>query len=267
VWSPSDSAQRVTNVVTPLASTGNASALADTFTRLFALEPEERAHLHSLTANTEEIEPRRKLITEARPSRNLFILTAGWLFESKLLRNGHRQILNFRLPGDIVGIECLAFRDALHTTTTLTQCTVAPLTAANFEKTQREFPRLAAALFLMTLRDGAIRHEWEVTLGRRTALSRCAHLFAELDRRIHERGLALDGAVPMPLTQEDIADCTGLTPPYVNRMLQKMRVLGLIRFESKVLEILDRAEMAKVAGFDPNYIEGWGRGGSRFGSE
>lgn len=243
------------------------SALAETFTRLFALTPDERDHLRSLAAKTEEVEPRRKLITEGRPSQKIFILTAGWLLESKLLRSGNRQILNFRLPGEIVGIECLAFPAALHTTTTLTPCTVAPMMVESFENTQRDFPRLASALFLMTLRDGAIRHEWEVNIGRRTALSRCAHLFAELDRRIHERGLALDGAVPMPLTQEDIADCTGLTPPYVNRMLQKMRVLGLIRFESKVLEILDRVELAKVAGFDPTYIEGWGRGGARFGSD
>ena len=245
----------------------NLSAFTDTFTRLFALEPEERAHLQLLAAETEEIEPRRKLITEARPSQKIFILKSGWLCESKLLRNGNRQILNFRLPGDIVGIECLAFRSALHTTTTLTHCTVAPVRIEEFEQTQREFPRLASALFLMTLRDGAIRHEWEVNIGRRAALSRCAHLFAELDRRIHERGFASDGAVPMPLTQEDIADCTGLTPPYVNRMLQRMRVLGLVRFESKVLEILNRVELAKVAGFDPTYIEGWGRGGAQFGSE
>jgi CRP-like cAMP-binding protein len=242
-------------------------SLADSIASLFALSLAERAHLQALAAKTEEVEPRRKLITEARPSKILYILTAGWLVESKLLRNGNRQILNFRLPGDIVGIECLAFPQALHSTTTLTHCTVAPLRVESFESTQREFPRLASALFLMTLRDGAIRHEWEVNIGRRSALSRCAHLFAELDRRIHERRLALDGAVPVPLTQEDIADCTGLTPPYVNRMLQKMRVMGLIRFESKVLRILDRVELAKVAGFDPTYIEGWGRGGSRFGSE
>jgi hypothetical protein len=88
----------------------------------------------------------------------------------------------------------------------------------------------------------------------------------ELDRRIHERRLSADGAVPMPLTQEEIADCTGLTPPYVNRMLQMLRQKGLIRFESKVLEILDRVELAKIAGFDPYYIEGWGKGGSRLGS-
>jgi CRP-like cAMP-binding protein len=243
------------------------SALTETFTHLFTLRPEERMHLHSLAAKTEEVEPRRKLITEARPSQTLFILTAGWLFESKLLRNGDRQILNFRLPGDIIGIECLAFREALHSTTTLTRCTVAPLSVQGFERTQREFPRLASALFLMTLRDGAIRHEWEVNIGRRTALARCAHLFAELDRRIHERRLSLDGGVPMPLTQEEIADCTGLTPPYVNRMLQKMREKGLIRFESKVLEILDRMELAKIAGFDPYYIEGWGKGGSHLRSD
>jgi CRP-like cAMP-binding protein len=240
--------------------------LADTFTRLFPLSPEEREQLQRLAARTEQVEPRRKLITEARPSHMLFILTAGWLFESKQLRNGGRQIVNFRLPGDIIGIECLAFKDALHSTTTLTHCTVAPLPVASFEQTQREFPRLASALFLMTLRDGAIRHEWEVNIGRRTALSRTAHLFAELDRRTRERGLAFDGTIPMPLTQEEIADCTGLTPPYVNRMLQTMRVKGLIRFENKTLEILDRSELAKIAGFDPAYIEGWGHGSSSFGS-
>jgi hypothetical protein len=80
--------------------------------------------------------------------------------------------------------------------------------------------------------------------------------------RSHARGLAFDGSVPSPLTQEEI----GLTPPYVNRMLQTMRVKRLIRFENKTLEILDRIELAKIAGFDPAYIEGWGQGSSSFGS-
>jgi hypothetical protein len=70
----------------------------------------------------------------------------------------------------------------------------------------------------------------------------------------------IEGAKPR------IADCTGLTPPYVNRMLQTMRVKRLIRFENKILEILDRIELAKIAGFDPTYIEGWGQGSSTFGS-
>jgi hypothetical protein len=50
-------------------------------------------------------------------------------------------------------------------------------------------------------------------------------------------------------------------------MLQTMRVKRLIRFENKTLEILDRIELAKIAGFDPTYIEGWGQGSSTFGSK
>jgi hypothetical protein len=53
---------------------------------------------------------------------------------------------------------------------------------------------------------------------------------------------------------------------HVNRMPQTMRVKRLIRFENKTLEILDRIELAKIAGFDPAYIEGWGQGSSSFGS-
>jgi hypothetical protein len=47
-------------------------------------------------------------------------------------------------------------------------------------------------------------------------------------------------------------------------MLQTMRIKRLIRFENKTLEILDRIELAKIAGFDPAYIEGWGQGSSSF---
>ncbi|MBD2750354.1 Crp/Fnr family transcriptional regulator [Microvirga sp. BT688] len=242
-------------------------AWISTFERLFSLSAEELDHLKRLTERAEEIEPRRKLIDQGKPCEQLFILKTGWLAEFRLLRNGARQILNFRLPGDILGIECLAYRTALHSMATLTRCTVAPLNIEDFEDIHRRFPRLASALFLMTLREGAILHEWEVNLGRRSALPRVGHLLLELDRRLRARGLAHDESVRLPLTQEDIAECTGLTTPYVNRILQKMRGLELIRFEQQTLEILDRAELARTTGFDTEYIEGWRLGRTGLSSE
>jgi CRP-like cAMP-binding protein len=226
-----------------------------TFERLFSLSSEELEHLKRLTEPNEEIEARRKVIHQGRPCEGLFILKTGWLAEFKLLRNGSRQILNVRLPGDVLGIECLAYKSALHSMTTLTHCTVAPLGIDCFGELQRRFPRLASALFLMTLREGAILHEWEVRLGQRSALPRVGHLLLELDRRLRARGLAYGESVRLPLTQEDIADATGLTAPYVNRVLQRMRGMDLIRFEQQMLEILDRAALAKTAGFEDEYIE------------
>jgi len=232
-------------------------AWISTFERLFSLSADELEHLKRLTEPNEEIEARRKLISQGRRCEGLFILKTGWLAEFKLLRNGARQILNFRLPGDILGIECLAYRTTLHSMATLTRCTVAPLGNDSFGEVQRRFPRLASALFLMTLREGAVLHEWEVRLGKRSALPRVGHLLLELDRRLRARGLAHGESVRLPLTQEDIADCTGLTTPYVNRVLQKMRGMDLIRLEQQNLQILDRAELAKTAGFEAEYIEGW----------
>jgi CRP-like cAMP-binding protein len=236
-----------------------ASALVRSFERLGPLSSTERECLDRLSEDDHGIEPRRKLIEDGRPCDQIFILKSGWLAEFKQLRDGGRQILNFRLPGEVVGIECLAYSAALHSTAALTFCSVARLSREAFEEVQRDYPRLAMALFMMILRDQAILHAWTVNLGRRPAFARIAHLLLELARRLNIRGLATGPAVPFPLKQQDIADCTGLTAPYVNQILQQMRRQGLIEFGDHTLEIRDAAELAKSAGFRPDYLQAWPR--------
>jgi CRP-like cAMP-binding protein len=137
----------------------------------------------------------------------------------------------------------------------LTHCTVAPVSREAFEETQRLFPRLASAFLLSSLRDRAILQEWAVNLGRRPAFPRIAHLLLELERRLRNSGLARESSVPFPLKQQDIADCTGLTTPYVNRVLQQMRSMGLISIGEESLEIRNSAELANAAGFRPDYLQ------------
>ncbi len=243
----------------PSMTIPSTSALVRNFERFMSLTPAEREHLERLSARTKTVEPRRKLIVQGKPcGQQMVLLLDGWLIESRYLRDGKRQILNLRLPGDVVGIECLAYKSALHSTAALSRCTVAPFPTEMFARTQRDFPRLAATILLMTLREGAIRAEWEVNLGRRAAFARIAHLLLELDCRLHQRGLALTDQVPFPLTQEELADCTGLTLPYVNRILQQMRHNGMIRLDD-ALEIRDRPALEAASKFVPDYLDGSGR--------
>src|SRR5215212_7943296 len=134
-----------------------------------ALTDGGRQHLAALVSCPREVKPRRKLIDEHRPSDHFFIVVSGWLIDYRQLRNGRRQILNFRLPGEVIGVECLLYRDALYSTAALTRCEVAPVSRADFERTQEMFPRLASAFLLTSLKDGAILQEWAVNLGRRPA--------------------------------------------------------------------------------------------------
>jgi CRP-like cAMP-binding protein len=225
------------------------------FQRLGPITPAEQYRLDSLTAEEHRIAARRKLIDDGRRSHQVFIVKQGWVAEFKQLPDGGRQILSFRLPGEVIGIECLAYEMALHATATLTDCVVACVSRAAFEVLQRDHPRLMSALFLLTLRDRAILNGWLINLGRRAAFIRVTHLLLELTQRLQIRGIAGGPHIPLPLTQQDIADSTGLTTSYVNRIIQDLRQRGLVRLRDHILEILRPEELARLAGFKPDYLQ------------
>jgi CRP-like cAMP-binding protein len=230
------------------------SAIERALLQLMALTDGGRAHLANLVANAFELKPRRKLIDRCRPSEHFFIVVSGWLVDYRQLRNGRRQILNFRLPGELIGIECLIYRDALYSTASLTHCSVAPVSREAFEQVQILFPRLASAFLLTSMRDAAILQQRAVNLGRRPAFQRVAHLLLELEQRLRTSENHDRKRVPFPLSQQDIADCVGITPQYVNRVLQQMRRMRLIRLDDGSLEILDSAELQSVGRFTPDYL-------------
>jgi transcription initiation factor IIE alpha subunit len=67
-------------------------------------------------------------------------------------------------------------------------------------------------------------------------------------------GEATDDAFSFGVTQEELADATGLTPVHINRTLKQLREEGLIEFKGKVLKVLDPPRLKEVARFNPNYL-------------
>ena len=57
-----------------------------------------------------------------------------------------------------------------------------------------------------------------------------------------------------PSTQEQIADCTGLTAVHTNGTLQSLRKDGLIQLNARSLSILDWARLQAVGEFDELYL-------------
>ncbi len=67
-------------------------------------------------------------------------------------------------------------------------------------------------------------------------------------------GETSDDRIPFPLTQEELADATGMTPVHVNRMIKQLRADGLIDLQGKILSILDPQELLEVAKYDSAYL-------------
>ena len=105
-----------------------------------------------------------------------------------------------------------------------------------------------------TTLDAALHREWVMSLGRRSALARLAHLFCELKVRLEIIGMTDGLAYDLDLTQTTVAECLGLTPVHVNRTLKQLRQTGAVEFRGGRVTIHDWDRLTAIADFDPDYL-------------
>jgi CRP-like cAMP-binding protein len=115
-------------------------------------------------------------------------------------------------------------------------------------------PAARLAMWIDTLIDSSIFREWVVNVGRRDSRTRIAHLLCELALRLERTGQGRDGMFDFPLTQEQLADATGLTAVHTNRTLQSLRRDGLIQLSNGILRVLDWDKLREVGEFDELYL-------------
>lgn len=188
--------------------------------------------------------PHEFLARENEKPEGLYQILEGWASRYRLLPDGRRQITALYLPGDYCEPQWALGRRPSQP--------IVALTNVRARKAPCHVPASGPgdvqAGFWKNMVDGCERQAcWLVTLGRRTALERLAHLLLELFERMRGCGLAYGQQCALPLTQMDIADVTGLTPVHVNRTLQTMRTRGLIELQSKWLRIPDLPALREAA--------------------
>lgn len=193
--------------------------------------------------------PHEYLARESEQPTGLLHLLEGWACRYRLLSDGRRQITALYLPGDYCEPHWALGRGP-------TQPIIALTNVRAFRAPCRVPTEVSGEVqqsFWKNLIDGCERQAaWLVTLGRRSAPERLAHLLLELYERMRRSGLAYGQQCAVPLTQIDIADLTGLTPVHVNRTLQSMRTSGLIEFQSKWLRIPDVGALREAAAMTPS---------------
>jgi CRP-like cAMP-binding protein len=141
------------------------------------------------------------------------------------------------LPGISCDLEGALLNVADHNLQTLTHCELAFIPRSAVRDLILSHPRIGMAMWVDTLIDSSIFREWVVNVGRRDGRARIAHLICEFARRMEVAGLADAAGYELPLTQEQIADATGLTAVHVNRVLKTLTSEGLICRTRRVVSI------------------------------
>jgi CRP-like cAMP-binding protein len=199
-------------------------------------------------------DPRHDIVSEGAIPRAVFVLQAGLACRYRILRDGRRQIMNFLIPGDICDLYVFLLKKMDHSISALSPVRIANIAWQEVIDLTFHHPRIATALWWSSLQEEAILRERIVALGRRDAHGRVAYLLCELVWRHRLVGLAEDHFITLPLTQNEIADALGLTPAYVNRILQEFRRETLLRLEQRTLVLHNPERLQQIAEIKEDYL-------------
>ena len=221
-----------------------------------AFDEADRDALAALPLKIRSVRAGAYVVREGDHPTHCCVLLEGYAYRHKLTKEGARQIVSLHMAGDIVDLQQVLLRRADHNVQTLTTARIGTVPSERLKLLVRERPAVAEALWLDTLVDASIFREWVLNVGRRDSRSRIAHMLCEFGVRAAAAGLSELGHFTLPMTQEQLADATGMTPVHVNRTLQLLGAEGLIDRDRRKVTVLDWQRLQHVADFRPEYLHG-----------
>jgi CRP-like cAMP-binding protein len=194
------------------------------------------------------------IVREGEQAGECSLILRGFAYRQKLLSDGRRQIISFHIPTEFVDLQNGVLGTADHNVQSLNHCEIAAMPRSAIMELADQRPAVRLAMWIDTLIDSSIFREWVVNVGRRDSRARIAHLLCELVIRLQRIGADREGLFDFPLTQEQLADATGLTAVHTNRTLQSLRREGLLQLSNGILRVLDWEGLREVGDFDELYL-------------
>jgi CRP-like cAMP-binding protein len=187
------------------------------------------------------------VLSEGSHSAHLYTVLFGWGFRYKLLPDGRRQILNYTVSGDLIGLQGSLTGEMQHSVEALT-----PMLLCVFERDQlfelyKNHPGLAYDLTWLAAREEQMLDENLLSVGRRSAVERAAYLMAFMSERSAALAAAGRNRSEIPITQQHVADTLGLSIVHTNKTLRKLMDRQLIRWLDRGCEVLDVSGLKALA--------------------
>ncbi|GLP85710.1 Crp/Fnr family transcriptional regulator [Tritonibacter mobilis] len=221
----------------------------------FDITDEVSASFSEICTDLEELEAGTVIVPQDGVYGDVFLLERGWVTRSRHLETGARQIVNVALPGDFVAMNALLFSTSDFELRCKTDVAAFRLPADRLGSALARDPMFAAALFWVNAHEESLLAERIVSLGRRTARQRTAHVLCELMARLEIIGITDPEQFIIPMSQEEFADVLGISVVHMNKTLRSFEREDVISFRNALLLVKDRGKLEHEAGFDDGYIQ------------
>ncbi len=200
---------------------------------------EEITFIQSMKVQHRRLNRGTEIVHQGQADAELFTLFSGWAFRHKTLSDGRRQILNFLLPGDILGLQASILDASDHSIEALTEVELCVFSRKKIWGLFEHMPQLAFELSWLGAREENLVDEALTSVGQRTARERMAALILSLYRRCDHLDMVRDAGFAFPLTRQHLADALGLSLVHTIKTWSYLRKIGLFKISDGQLVLLN----------------------------
>jgi CRP/FNR family transcriptional regulator len=176
----------------------------------------------------------------------LYVVRSGALKTVSPGVDGEDNLLGFHIPGELVGLDALATGKHLCEAIALVDSQVCGIPFAELTSLTADQPAVSRRLFRVFGRGTQDSQDHVQVLMRRQADERIALFLLSMLQRYQKSGETLS-RVTLPMSREDVARYLGLALETVSRGLTRMQGQGLIEVSGRIVRVLDRAALEKLA--------------------
>src|SRR6185312_8365246 len=105
------------------------------------------------------------VLVEGSHSAHLYTVLSGWGFRYKLLSDGRRQILNYVMPGDLIGLQGSVMGEMQHSIEALSPMLLCVFERSELHELYRNYPDLAYDITWLASREERMLDENLLSVG------------------------------------------------------------------------------------------------------
>lgn len=214
------------------------------------LSAEEIDFMHRFKRGELVVDAGTTILLEDTTSPHVYTVLEGWAYRHKQIPDGRLQVLNFALPGDLLGLQSAIMNDMQHTVTALTRVRLCVFHRDNIWSVYKDHPALGFSMTWVAAREEQLLDGLLLSVGQRNSLERAAYLALHLYDRAKAVGYAMDDVLPAPFSQAHFADALGITPVHLSRTLRKLRANALMRWQDSEIHLQDRRALERLTSYE-----------------
>ncbi len=189
--------------------------------------------------------PREDLFLEGDDASHLLEVVEGVVCAYRLLPDGHRHVVSFYFPGELIGYCCAGTHTFSAQALNKVRARRIPRHVVNQMVETR--PGFARRLLKLAADELSMTREHLLCLAAKSAEARMAVFLLALSRRNRDAG-ADASRIELPMTRVDIGDYLGLTIETVSRTFSKLKRSGVIALpRTTSVLILDADALSQLA--------------------